>query len=69
MCSAVASSACLICCHMGAHRPRDITYDVLLELGGNLGSSLGSYLSLLQCPVLSLLASSSYPPLLPLPRP
>ena len=34
MCSAVASFACLICCHMGAHRPRDITLNVLLELGG-----------------------------------
>lgn len=25
MCSAVVSSACLICCHMGAHHPGDIT--------------------------------------------
>lgn len=34
----------------------------------DLGSSPGSYLSLLQCPVLSLLASSSHPPLVPPPR-
>lgn len=33
----------------------------------DLGSSPGSYLSLLQCPVLSLLASS-HPPLVPLPQ-